>query len=233
MTRSSEHAPRSDDAAAYLLGALDAEEAAEFRAHSDSCAVCTAELERLGAPAAMLALAAPQLDAPARLRRRVVSAARAERRAPAREPRRQPRAWARRLELVGAGGLAVGLAIGAFVIGAASPGTTVIRARVASVSFWRGAMRPVAWLERSGSHAELVVDHLPQAPYGKVYEIWIERGGKPRPTDALFQPTSSGHADANVPGGVAGAAAVLVTAEPRGGTKAPTMAPLIDAVLRD
>lgn len=233
MSRPSDHSPRSDDAAAYLLGALDGEEAAEFRAHADSCSVCAAELERLGAPAAMLALAAPQLDAPARLRRRVISAARADRPAPAQELRRQPRAWPRRFELVGAGGLAVGLAIGAFIIGSASPATTVIRARVAGVSFWHGARQPVAWLKRSGNRAELVVEHLPQAPYGKVYEIWIERHGKPEPTDALFQPTSSGRADANVPGGVAGAAAVLVTAEPRGGTKVPTMAPLIDAVLRD
>ncbi len=231
MSESSEHLLHSEDAAAYLLGALDEPEAARFRAHADRCPVCAAELERLGAAAGALTLAAPQIATPRQLRKRVFAAVRADEPTRTTVARQRPRRFVARFELVGAIGLAVGLAIGAVVIRSANPTTTVIRANVASASFWRSSARPVAWLKRSGDHAELVVDRLPQAPPGKVYELWIERRGKPEPTDALFEPTSSGHADANVPGGVSGASAVLVTAEPRGGSKAPTMAPLIDAVL--
>jgi hypothetical protein len=232
MSEPTEHQPRSDDAAAYLLGALEEHEAVEFRAHADSCAVCTAELGRLGRAAVLLPLAAPPLEPPARLRRRVVSAARAERGAHAVASGGAWRRAVRRFELAGAVGLAAGLAIGALVIGSAGQRTTAIRASVASVSFWHSSVRPVAWLKRTGEHAELVVEHLPPAPSGKVYELWIVRHGRSDPTDALFEPTSSGQADAAVPGGVAGASAVLVTAERRGGTKVPTMAPLIDANLQ-
>jgi hypothetical protein len=231
MSESSEHLLHSEDAAAYLLGALDEQEAALFRAHADRCLVCSAELERLGAAAGALTLAAPQIAAPRRLRRRVLGAVRDDEPTRAAVARPRPRRFAARFELVGAVGLAVGLAIGAFVVRSANPATTVTRANVASASFWRSGARPVAWLKRTGDHAELVVHRLPQAPPGKVYELWVERAGKAVPTDALFEPTSTGQADANVPGGVSGASAVLVTAEPRGGTKVPTMAPLIDAVL--
>ena len=232
MSQPSEHLPRSDDAAAYVLGALDESEAAEFRAHADECAVCAVELERLRTTAAVLPLALPRLEAPRRLRRRVLAGARAEQAGRVRAPRRALRHHTR-FQLAGAGGLAAGLAIGALVLAPSNPGTSVIRASVASASAWHTARRPVAWLKRSGDRAELVVEHLPQAGAGKVYELWIERSGRPEPTDALFEPTSSGRADANVPGGVAGASAVLVTAEPRGGSKVPSMAPLIAASLQD
>jgi hypothetical protein len=232
MSQRPEHLPRSDDAAAYVLGALDEAEAAEFLEHTEDCAICASELERLRATAAVLPLAAPQLEAPRRLRRRVLAAARDTQ--PARATaRRGPHRRRIQFQFAGAGGLAVGLAVGALVLAPGNPSTSVIRASVASASAWHSAGRPVAWLKRSGDRAELVVEHLPQAGAGEVYELWIERRGKPEPTDALFEATSSGRADANVPGGVAGASAVLVTVEPRGGTKVPTMAPLIDASLQD
>jgi hypothetical protein len=103
---------------------------------------------------------------------------------------------------------------------------------VASAATWSSNVQPVAWLRRSGDSAELVVAHMPQAPAGKVYELWIERAGRPRATDALFEPNSAGQAVAIVPGGVAGASAILVTAERRGGSQVPTMSPLIDAALQ-
>jgi hypothetical protein len=230
MSQSADHLARSDDAAAYVLGALDEAEAAEFLAHADACAICASELERLRATAAVLPLAAPQLEASRRLRRRVLAAARDTQPSRATARRRPQRRI--QFQFAGAGGLAVGLAVGALVLAPGSQSTSVIRASVASASAWHSAGRPVAWLKRSGDHAVLVVEHLPQAGAGKVYELWIERRGRPVPTDALFEPNNSGRADADVPGGVAGASAVLVTAEPRGGTQVPTMAPLIDASLQ-
>ncbi len=233
MSESAEHLLHREDAAAYVLGALEEQEAAAFRAHADACPVCGAEVARLHEAAAVLTVAAPRIDAPRSLKRRVLASAREDQRSRATPARPGRRRLVPRLELAGAVALVAGLAIGALLIRSSGGGTTIIRARVAGVSFWHTAKPPVAYLRRSGNRAELVIDHLPQAPLGDVYELWIERGGKPHPTDALFSPTRFGHADANVPGGVAGASAVLVTAEPRGGTTAPTMAPLIAAVLSD
>lgn len=231
MSGSADQHPRSDDAAAYVLGALDGHEASDFRAHITSCALCAEEVDRFAATAAMLPLAAPQIEVPAQLRRRVIAEV-------ARERRGSPaaRAGVRRLfgryELVGAGALAVGLAIGALLLAPGTPGTTVIHAQVASATRWQTSVRPKAWLDRTGNTAQLVVDDLPQAPSGKVYEVWIERGGKTLATKTLFEPNSSGEAVAAVPGALAGASAILVTAERRGGAKVPTMAPLIDASLQ-
>ncbi len=59
----------------------------------------------------------------------------------------------------------------------------------------------------------------------------MQRGGSPQPTDALFSVSSSGGATVAVPGGVTGARAVLVTAEPLGGSRAPTSPPVIVARL--
>jgi anti-sigma-K factor RskA len=233
MSGSAEHREWAQDVAAYVLGALADEEAGEFRRHLESCALCAAEVERLGAAAALLPLSVAQIDAPAHLRRRVLAAAVSERDGAPRGARTLAITVRSRFALIAAGGLAAGLVIGAFVLTPASQSTSVIRARVASASAWHSTVRPEAWLDRSGDSAELVVEHLPEPPDGEIYELWIERGGKPVATDALFEPRSSGRAEADVPGGLRGASAILVTAEPRGGTSVPTMAPLIAARLTD
>lgn len=70
---------------------------------------------------------------------------------------------------------------------------------------------------------------MPEPPIGEVYEVWLERTGKPaQPTDALFTVTSSGDGAVEVPGALRSVREVMVTAEPLGGSSAPTSA----AVLR-
>ena len=90
---------------------------------------------------------------------------------------------------------------------------------------------PLASLHESGNHAVLVVSHMPAAPPGKIYEVWVLRGGRPVPTDALFNASSAGDATVAVPSSLHGISAVLVTAERLGGAKVPTMKPLIAAPL--
>ncbi|MGH2947345.1 MAG: anti-sigma factor domain-containing protein, partial [Solirubrobacteraceae bacterium] len=79
--------------------------------------------------------------------------------------------------------------------------------------------------------AMLVAEGLPAPPEGRVYQVWIKRPGieAPEPTSALFLPRSDGSAAAAVPGDLAEMEAVLVTHEPRGGSRAPTRAPLLSA----
>ena len=62
-----------DQAAAYVLGALTAEERKAFEAHLATCAECTAEVRSLTTAAGALAQAVPQVEPPAALRARVLT----------------------------------------------------------------------------------------------------------------------------------------------------------------
>jgi anti-sigma factor RsiW len=85
-------------------------------------------------------------------------------------------------------------------------------------------------LRESGTQGVLVLTNLPPAPRNRIYEVWVRRGGRARPTSVLFDATSAGRATVAVPD-LTGASAVMVTAERLGGASVPTMAPLIVAVL--
>jgi len=102
------------DAAAYLLGALEPDEAEAFRVHLESCVVYRDELAALGWVVDAVALSAPAQPVPRRLRRRVFRAVRAEPRSTARSGPSAPR-WlgVPRPALAGLAALAVaGLAVG-------------------------------------------------------------------------------------------------------------------------
>ena len=59
--------------AAYVLGALDASERAEMDEHMDGCAECQAALREDGDVIVHMAYAAPQLEAPASVKRKLMS----------------------------------------------------------------------------------------------------------------------------------------------------------------
>jgi anti-sigma-K factor RskA len=209
------------DAAAYVLGALEPDEAARFRAHMEGCVVCRDEVTTFQQVADALPLAAPQHDVPRALRRRVLRQVQQEARtSQAPKPRRtfpifRP-AWAGAL----AGGVAVVVAV-VIAVGAGGSGTHTYAASVGKAS-----------LRVSGSHAELIVDHLPQPTSGHIYEVWLERdGGEPQPTQALFGVTQSGAADVGVPGDIHGVSTVMVTEEPAEGSPTPTTKAVIVAHL--
>jgi hypothetical protein len=99
-------------------------------------------------------------------------------------------------------------------------------ARIVNASVGSAAVRV------SGTRAELIVHHLPSPPPGQIYELWVRHGDRtPQPTNTLFSVNTRGTADVGVPGGVHGVSAVLVTAEPAGGTEVPTTTPVIVAQL--
>src|SRR5205823_2647816 len=66
------------DAGAYVLGALEGEEAQAFRRHLAICVVCRDEVAALQTAVNALPMAVPQLPTPRTLRRRVMSSIRAE-----------------------------------------------------------------------------------------------------------------------------------------------------------
>jgi anti-sigma-K factor RskA len=74
VTLPSDHSAFRDQAAAYALGALTAEERADFEAHVSVCAECSAEVRSYAPVVAALAEGVPQQDPPAQLRGRVMAA---------------------------------------------------------------------------------------------------------------------------------------------------------------
>jgi anti-sigma-K factor RskA len=226
-----------EQAAAYLLGALDPVEGERYQRHLSECPTCRGDVARLQPTVDALATSTPRVRASEALRGRVMAQVRAEAalfkaagpgadRAPAR------RRWAtRRLALVGAGAaVACGVVAGGIVVGIAdqTPAPQTIHAEVSTSA----APNARAELRRTGSRAELIVSGMPQPPQGKIYEVWLARAGAPpQPTDALFSVTDAGAGSIDVPGNLHSIKRVLVTAEPFGGSRHPTTSPIIIATL--
>jgi len=242
---STDHACAAGDAAAYVLGALEAHELEPFRQHLASCAICRDEVAALQVVADMLPSAVSQTSAPRGLRKRVLSTvydeaqlfdaatttARGDRSAVAarRKPVRRP--LLRPLNVLGAAAfLAAGLLLGSSGIsgiGSSGSKTRVIQATVATSS----TALTTAELRLHGGRAELVVAGMAPPPAGQVYEVWLGRGARTDRTNALFVPTTNGSADVDVPGNLKGVNTVMVTAEPSGGSAHPTSVPVIRASL--
>jgi anti-sigma-K factor RskA len=211
------------DAAPYLLGALEPDEARAFERHMERCAACRDEVVALAPVLDALPDSAPPHAVPRALRRRVLRSVRAEPKS--RSPRR-PRASAvtALLHSAPAGWLALGatMVAAAFVvqIGTPSPGTHTVPARVGH-----------AQLHVAGAHGELVAERLPRLAPNRTYELWVQRGGRPPAPSALFAPTNRGTADIGVPSDLHGVSRLLVTVEPRGGSLVPTTRAVIQIVL--
>jgi anti-sigma-K factor RskA len=231
MAKMMDHREYDGDAAAYALGALEADEARSFQAHMEACVVCRDEVTAFRAVADALPLTAQQFAASPALKRRVMGEVKADARVARRTaPRRASRiaapAWLPRPAL---GAAALGLtAVLAFGLIALIPGGSSSRAIQATVA-WRSGS---AILHVGSGTPELIVRRMPQPPAGRVYEVWLQRGSNaPIPTSALFDVGASGAATVAVPGDLHGVSRIMVTAEPAGGSAAPTRAPVIVAQL--
>jgi anti-sigma-K factor RskA len=229
---------RSGDAAAYALGALEPDEARDFRAHMKACAACREDVAAFEGVTRGLPSASVQYATPKGLRRRVMrDVRRTPQDAPAHvaaspgvAPRRVRRPIflpRRALAALGAAAavavaVVVGVAIGSSGSGG---GTRVIQAAV------MGAPGN-AQLRIAHGRGELVLRGLPAPAAGRIYEVWLERGqSAPAPTNTLFSVSSVGAGDVGVAGSLNGVSEVLVTSEPAGGSRVPTMPPVIVARL--
>lgn len=230
----SSHEPTSDhdctaDAAAYVLGALEPQEAAAFRRHFETCVVCRDEFGAYGAVAGTLPLAAPPQPVPRAVKRRVMAEIRAEqrtaeRRAADRKPRRSHFLLARPLAGALAGSVAALAALAIVLSGSGGPRSAP---RVIHASTTWKATGGTATLRLSGDHAELIVNRAPAPPAGQVYEVWVKRPGRPpAATNVLFGVTASGAGNVYVPGNLRGVRQVMVTVEPAGGSREPTHPPV-------
>jgi anti-sigma-K factor RskA len=225
------HREWEESLGAYALGALPSDEAAELERHLPECTRCRHELAELRVAVDALPGSAPPVEPPAELRERLMAAVNSEAELlqaagagadRARARRRGPRAWFPRpvaASLAAAAAVGAGIAVGAAVFaGGGGPGARTLAAT-------RTPTASAAYLRVEGQRANLVVRDMPPPPPGRVYQVWLQRRhAVPTPAGATFAlragtVTLSRH--------VTSGERVLVTAEPRGGSRVPTSAPVI------
>jgi anti-sigma-K factor RskA len=223
---------------AYLLGSLEADEVEALERHLEDCQRCRDELRWLQPAIDMLPESVPQLEPPPGLRARLMEEVRADAAAtsPADAGRETVRsAPARRW--TGLGGFflrpAVGLTavaliaavVGGYALrgGGDETGTTTTETVAQG-----GAIH--ATLERSGDSGTLELTGLHPLPRSRVYEAWVQRGNRIEPS-SLFAVRRDGSASTAIPHQLEGADMVMVTAEPRGGSKQPTSSQIVSVAL--
>ena len=222
-----DHDQYRDSLAAYALGALPDDERSQLERHMATCHECRREADELAVAVGELPDAADPVAPPPELRSRimaVVEADAAERTATSAAPAARS-GWGAllrpRAALVAACVLLLaGVGAGIALTGSDS-GSWQAEVVMADAS---------AEVDMASDHATLAVRGMPAPPTGRVYQVWVQRGsGAPRPTQALFTTDPSGAATVRVEGRMNGVDAVLVTDEPKGGSRAPTRSPVIVA----
>jgi anti-sigma-K factor RskA len=214
-----EHEARSDELAAYLLGALEPGKAAALEQHLAACRECRDELAWLRPAAQMLPESVERVEPPPLLRGRIMDEVRSDS-----QPRKARRGFRWPLALRPAIGLAVVLLLAAGVAGYAirdegSGGgmTTVAAGHAPGVT---------AKIVREGDSGTLRLANVHQLPRDEVLQAWVQRGKRIESAKALFVPDRDGTATAAI-GHMQGIDAVMVTAEPRGGSEHPTSEPIV------
>jgi anti-sigma-K factor RskA len=85
---------------------------------------------------------------------------------------------------------------------------------------------PRGLVARGNGRVIIALQHLPALPKGKVYQAWtLRRGAKSVEPSITFTPDASGLLIVELPGSAADLAAVAMSVEPAGGSKAPTTTP--------
>lgn len=231
------HERWSDDVAAYMLGALEPDEAAELERHLERCDLCREQMRWLSPAVRALPEGVARIGPPPQLRQRVLAEAGLSPRSSSAAAGLRERAgsWARRFGPRGRGWRPAAaavvatltmalLVIIAFEIGSHgdrdfAPETTTVR--------WGEDPGLTAEVTREGHHGTLRLDNVPQPEGDRVLEAWVQRGGAVEAVPALFVPDSEGRAWAMIES-MEGVDKVMVTEEPKGGSEAPTAAPLLE-----
>ena len=234
MSRLDEHRRWRADLAAYLLGSLEPEETATLELHLEDCRRCRDELEWLRPAIDVIPESIPQLQPPDGLRDRLLAEVRsdaAETAPGARAVSAAPPAplasrlrgflWRPAIALTAVALIAA--VIGGYALGGGGGGgaTTIPGQPGGPVS---------AKLERNGDSGTLELAGLKQLPPSSVYQAWVQRGGRIEPS-SLFGTRRNGTASAAIPHHLDGANQVMVTVEPRGGSKQPTGSPIASVKL--
>jgi anti-sigma-K factor RskA len=220
----SDHTRWSEDLAAYVLGALDREEASAFERHLEGCERCRKEMGWLQPAVHSLPETVERREPPKQLRQSLMAEVRADARAEARaeEPTRaRPRRWF----LKPAMGFAAAALLVAGVVGyevgrddsGAGDDSTVLSRQVGEIG---------VKMISEGAGGKLHLSGVDRLPPDKVLEAWVEREGEIEAVPALFVPDRHGEAETTIED-MGGVETVMVTKEPLGGSETPTGEPIV------
>lgn len=227
-----DHGRWSDELAAYSLGALGPAEANELERHLEGCERCRAELRWLEPAVRVLPESVERQEPPREIRDRMMAEVREDaRRHGATAPgRRRLSDW---LGSHGFGSVslrpAIALAAAALLIvafagyeignsGSSGSAPTTITSRQPSGIDVK--------MTREGDVGTLQLADVHQIPDDRVLEAWVRRDGQVEPVPALFVPNAEGQARTTIED-MHGVDTVMVTTEPKGGSKSPTSAPIV------
>jgi anti-sigma factor RsiW len=221
----------SDDLAAYALGVLPADEGSRVSAHLRSCPSCSAEVRALAETAWTIAETQGR-DAPSGIRAAIVGRARADR-------RRSLAAWldALRRPVAVPAYLAIGLAAVLVVALLGYGGARRDAERYAAVlsqavgakvtplaaTGATGGIRGSLVVPANGAAPYLILD-LPALPAGKTWEAWVIHSDTPVRAGTTDE---RGVTTLTLSAPLASGDVVAVTAEPAGGSDAPTTPPAL------
>jgi anti-sigma-K factor RskA len=236
VTGARDHRRWRADLAAYLLGALEPDEEAVMERHLERCGRCRDEIRWLQPAIDLLPESVPQLEPPEDLRARLLAEIRSDAAEATPEPALPQRVAAQRRGFAGLRGFflrpAVGLTAVALIVAVAA-GYLVGGGGGSETTTFSGPVdgKVRATLERSGDSGTLQLTGLRQLRGSDVYQAWVQRDGRIEPS-SLFEARSDGTASAAIPHQLEGAEAVMVTREPRGGSRQPTSTPIVTVTLR-
>jgi len=238
----SDHERWSEDVAAYMLGALEPEEAAALEHHAEGCERCRAEIRWLTPALDALPESVEREQPPAELRARLLAEVRADVGAGAAagasrgaaKPGLAERAsaWVRELGsgpmgLRPVAGVAVAVLVVAAVAGFAIGGGIGSDSSDKTSTLLYGEPPGVtAKMVSEGDSGTLHLANVKPLPSDRVLEAWVQRDGEVEAVEALFVPDREGRASTELPD-MEGVEAVMVTTEPEGGSESPTSAPIV------
>jgi anti-sigma-K factor RskA len=211
-----------EDLAAYMLGALDRDGAAEMERHLEGCGRCQEEMRWLEPAVQLLPESVERHEPPPRLREVLMADVRGD----VREAQARPApARSRRWLLKPAMGFAVVALLIAGVVGYevgnggsdGGGGASTLERQVGGIDVKMVQEGDSGTLQLSGVH---------QLPPDKVLEAWVEREGQVEAVPALFVPDRNGQAETRI-ADMNGVKVVMVTEEPQGGSDTPTGEPIM------
>lgn len=243
----------TDHAAAYALGALDADERAAFEAHLATCDICRAEVESYQDVSALVGLGAPVRQPPAHLKEKVLAQARLVR--PIHTRTQVRRSWVPWLAtaaglVVAVGALLLyGMERGRRMVAEAELDSTATQLRAAATKVAQqdtilaavlapdvqsanlvAQGRPPSvrlYLNRRRSVVVLAAYDLPPAAAGRTYQLWGIADSKPVSL-GTFNTGADGRATVTLPIDSTDRFQLsAITDEPAGGSPQPTTTPFI------
>ena len=227
---------------AYVLGALPDDERAAVEAYLVSRPERQAEIDDLVGVAGLLALAPPEQDAPAELRRRLMGVVTSESTRP-RAARRSTSSWLGRFAGLrnAALGVAALLVVGLFSWNVLlQENVRELRGEVEEARTTSEAQEPReielggTWAEQGASaevtalrddRAIIVVEDMPPLPNDRTGQVWVINDDVPEPSGLLDSSGNMAATAITTPLGEADA--IAVTVEPAGGSDEPTTDPVL------